>query len=59
MSKNLELVDLLRETILFICEKILIQHQYCFQSVDKLFQDVKNNKQLFGGLPIIIDSDFA
>lgn len=55
----MELVDLLRETILFICEKISIQYQYCLQSVDKLFQDVRNNKQLFEGLPIVIDSDFA
>lgn len=59
ISKNSELANLLRETTLLIWDKISIQYQYCFQSINKLFKDVKRDKQLFGKLSIALGSDFA
>lgn len=36
-----------------------MQHQYCFQAVNKLFKDVRSKEQLFGRLPMVIGGDFA
>lgn len=59
MNKKPELADLLTETILLIWDKVTIQHRYYFQSVVKLFKDVKSDKRLFKGLPVVLGSDFA
>lgn len=59
VSKNLELADLLRETTFFIWDEVPMQHQYYFQSVDKLLKDIRSNERLFGGLPVVMGGDFA
>lgn len=59
VSKNSELADLLRETTLLIWDKVPMQYRYCFQSVDKLLKDVRSDKRLFGGLPVVLGGDFA
>lgn len=59
MTKNSKLVDLLRDPTLLIWDEILMQHQYCFQSVDKFLKDIKCDERLFGGLPVVMSGDFA
>lgn len=58
ISKNSKLANLLRETTFLIWDEDSIQQQYCFQSDDKLIQDVRSDKQLFGGLSIMLSDDF-
>lgn len=59
MSKNSELADLLRETTLLIWDEVSMQHQYYFQSVNKLLKDVRSEEQLFGELSVVLGDDFA
>lgn len=58
MSKNSELIDLLKEVILLIWNEFLIKYQYCFQAINKLLKDVKSKEQLFEGLTLVIGSDY-
>lgn len=55
----MKLVDLLKKTILLFLDEILIQYQYYFKSINKLFKNRKSNKQLPVGLFVVISSDFA
>lgn len=36
-----------------------MQHIFYFKAIDQILQDIQNNSCLFGGLPIIIEGDFA
>lgn len=36
-----------------------MQNKHCFETVDRTFRDVCDNRMLFGGIPIIFGGDFA
>ena len=36
-----------------------MQHHFCFEAVDQMLQDIRNNDCLFKGLPVIMGGDFA
>ena len=36
-----------------------MQNKHCFETVDRTFRDVCDNRMLFGGIPIIFEGDFA
>ena len=36
-----------------------MQHRFCFEAVNRIFQDIRSNDRLFGGLPVIMGGDFA
>lgn len=59
VSKNSELADLLREVTLLIWDEVPMQHRYYFQAVNKLLKNMRSDQQLFGGLPVVMDGDFA
>ena len=36
-----------------------MQRKHCFEAVDRMLQDVRENDSLFGGLPTVLGGDFA
>ena len=59
IGKYSELGDLLRQVTLLIWDEVPMQHRFCFKAVDQMLQDIRNNECFFGGLPVIIEGDFA
>jgi len=61
ITKNSYLGDLIRRTSLIIWDEVPIQHNACFEAVNRTLNDVcsSGNQQLFGGIPIELGGDFA
>lgn len=58
--KNSKLADFLRQVDLIIWDKVPMQHKYCFEVVNRLLSDLRSTPNvLFGGVPVILGSDFA
>lgn len=50
--------DLLRMAVAVIFDECLMTHRYCFEALDRTFQDLRNCKKPFGGLTMIFGGDF-
>ena len=59
ISGNSDLANLLRKTHLIIWDEVTLQNKYDFEAVNKLFKELMVNNDLFGGVPVVLDGDFA
>lgn len=61
IAKNSELADLIRQTELIIWDEVPMQHQACFEAVNRTLNDLGDSEpgRIFGGIPIILGGDFA
>ena len=60
IKKNSSAANLLRSAALIIWDEVPMQHKFCFEAVDRTLRDIRSNSDvLFGGLPAILEGDFA
>ena len=50
--------NLLQLAEVVIYDECLMNHRYCFEAMDRTFQDLRDNPKPFGGLTMIFGSDF-
>ena len=60
-SSNSQLADLIRSISFFIWDEVLMQHKYCFETVNGTRNDIRNtpDKPVFGNIPVNLGGDFA
>lgn len=51
--------NLMRRAALIIWDEVSMQHKHCFEAVHQTLCDICGSTALFGGLPAILDRDFA
>lgn len=51
--------ELLRKADMLIWDEVSMQHRYCFEAVDRTLRYIRQVDALFGGLPAVLDGDWA
>ncbi|POS81667.1 hypothetical protein EPUL_005931, partial [Erysiphe pulchra] len=59
IPKQSNLAKLLKRTSLIIWDEVTMQPRYHFDAVDRVLQDIRDNRNLFGGIPVVLGGDFA
>lgn len=59
MSKQSAAAKALLDADAVIWDEAPMQHRWCFEVVDRLFRDLNDCDQLFGGIPVLLGGDFA
>jgi hypothetical protein len=59
INKGTQAAGLLKRALLIIWDKVPMQNKYDFKAVDRILRDIRDYEKLFGGLPMILGSDFA
>ncbi|POS84034.1 hypothetical protein EPUL_005040, partial [Erysiphe pulchra] len=59
IPKQSNLAKLLRRTFLIIWDEVTMQPRHHFDAVDRVLQDIRDNKNLYGGIPVVLGVDFA
>lgn len=59
IGKNSDLAGLLRRTRLIIWDEAPMQHLHNFMAVSRTLNDILQNPDWFGGIPIVAGGDFA
>ena len=58
IKKQSELADLIRKAKVILWDEAPMMNKFAFEAVDKSFQDLMNNTNLFGGKIIVLGGDF-
>ncbi|POS83958.1 hypothetical protein EPUL_003733, partial [Erysiphe pulchra] len=59
IPKQSNLAKLLKRTSLIIWDKVTMQPRHYFDAVDRILQDIRDKKNLFGGISVVLGGDFA
>ena len=59
IKRNTQLHSLIQRTTLIIWDEVPMQHKHCFVAVHRTLTDLLDNKNLFGGIPVVLGGDFA
>jgi ATP-dependent DNA helicase PIF1 len=58
VPKQTELAELFRRTVLIVWDEAPMQHRHCAEAVDRMLQDVRSCRKLFGGVVVLFGGDF-
>jgi hypothetical protein len=58
IKKGSHLAELITKTDLIIWDEVPMQDRLCQEAVDLTLKDIRNNNQLFGGIPVVFGGDF-
>jgi PIF1-like helicase len=53
ISAQSDLVTLLKKTCLIIWDEAPAQHRHCFEAVDRMLKDIRNDSRWFGGVTMV------
>jgi hypothetical protein len=53
VPKQSDLAQLLRQVKLIIWDEAPMQHRYCPEAVNRLLQDIRDDRPLFGGITVV------
>jgi ATP-dependent DNA helicase PIF1 len=59
ISKGTQATGLLERASLIIWDEMLMQNKYDFEAVNRTLRDIRDCEELFSGLPVIFNGDFA
>ena len=59
IKKGTQLANLIEKTSLILWDEAPMNNKYCFEALDKILQDLKNNfEQPFRGMTVVLGGDF-
>jgi ATP-dependent DNA helicase PIF1 len=59
ISKGTQAAGLLERALLIIWDEMPMQNKYDFKAINRTLRDIRDYEEPFGGLPVILNSDFA
>jgi ATP-dependent DNA helicase PIF1 len=59
ISKGTQATGLLERASLIIWDEMPMQNKYNFKTINQILRDIRDCEKPFGGLPVILNSDFA